>query len=258
MQELLDIMRRLRDPDKGCPWDVQQNFASIAPYTIEEAYEVADAIQRNDIGDLKHELGDLLFQVVFHAQMAEEAGHFAFADVHQAVCDKMTRRHPHVFADAQVADAGAQTVAWEEHKAAERRELGKGLMDDVPRGMAELQRAIKLQKRAATVGFDWASPGPVLHKFEEETAEIREAMAGGNTLEIEDELGDLLFVVANLARQLKLDPAHALRRANAKFENRFRAMEIEAGGEDAMRAMSLEQMETLWQSVKKKQGETAT
>jgi MazG family protein len=208
--------------------------------------------------ELKDELGDLLFQVVFHAQMAREKGIFEFDDVVDAVCDKMIRRHPHVFAGAHVVDrienAEAQTEAWEHSKARERDARGMhSLLDDVPRGMAELQRSVKLQKRAARVGFDWASPQPVLDKFAEEALEMREAMLGGNIEEMEDELGDLLFVTANLARQLKIDPAKALRRANAKFELRFRAVEKEAGSHAALEAMSLDQMETLWQGVKMQQ-----
>jgi MazG family protein len=259
MEQLLDIMRKLRDPQNGCPWDVEQDFASIAPYTIEEAYEVADAIERGDSAELKHELGDLLFQVVFHSQMAQEENLFQFQDVLESVCDKMTRRHPHVFADVTVADAEAQTAAWEEHKAAERKHNGaKSLLDDVPRGMAELQRAVKLQKRAAIVGFDWDSPEPILNKFDEELDEIRDAMVRGDLDAIEDELGDLLFVVTNLARQLKIDPARALRHANAKFERRFRSLETMAGGEAAMEDMELEEMEALWQTVKRREGEEET
>ena len=251
MDQLLDIMARLRDPQHGCPWDVRQDFASIAPYTIEEAYEVADAIERNDLADLKDELGDLLFQVVFHARMAEEQGAFDFGEVVDTVCDKMRRRHPHVFGDASVGSAEAQVQAWGEHKARERQARGEtSLMDGVPRGMAELRRAVKVQKRAAEVGFDWGAPGPVLDKFEEEIVEMREALAGGDADEIEDELGDLLFVATNLARQLKLDPGRALRRATAKFERRFRALEQAAGSREALEAMSLDDMEALWQRVK--------
>jgi len=254
IQELLEIMERLRDPETGCPWDAQQDFSTIAPYTIEEAYEVADAIQHGHMDELRDELGDLLFQVVFHAQMARESGAFSFADVVEAVCDKMVRRHPHVFAGAHVGDAQAQTEAWEHSKAREREARGaQSLLDDVPRGMAELQRAVKLQKRAARVGFDWGSPEPVLEKFAEEALEMREAMRGGIIEEIEDELGDLLFVVTNLARQLKIDPAKALRRSNAKFELRFRAVEEAAGSHAALDAMDLDAMEELWQQVKKQQ-----
>ena len=256
MRRLLDIMVRLRDPQAGCPWDVAQDFASIAPYTIEEAYEVADAILQGDMDALRDELGDLLFQVVFHARMAEELGAFAFGDVVAAVCDKMLRRHPHVFGDAEVVDASAQSEAWEQVKARERAARGAhGLLDDVPKGMAELQRAVKLQKRASRVGFDWGSPEPVLDKFAEEALEMRDAMRAGNADEMEDELGDLLFVVANLARQLKLDPAKALRRANAKFELRFRAVEQAAGSREALERMSLDEMEALWQQAKRRQCE---
>jgi len=252
MQQLLEIMQRLRDPDDGCPWDVEQDFSSIAPYTIEEAYEVADAIARGNMADLKDELGDLLFQVVFHAQMASERGSFSFDDVHQAVCDKMLRRHPHVFADVEIRDAAHQKSVWEDYKTAERKAKGEhSLMDGIPAGMAELQRAIKLQKRAGKAGFDWADPGPVLDKFDEELAEMRAAMASGDRDAMEDELGDLLFVATNLARQLDIDPGAALRRGNAKFERRFRALEQAAGGQDGLQAMELEAMETLWQQIKK-------
>jgi len=255
IQNLLDIMAQLRDPETGCPWDLEQDFSTIAPYTIEEAYEVADAIQHGQMNELKDELGDLLFQVVFHARMADEVGAFEFGDVVDAVCDKMIRRHPHVFADGTVGDAAAQTEAWEHAKAKEREARGaQSLLDDVPRGMAELQRAVKLQKRAARVGFDWGSPEPVLDKFTEEALEIREAMQSGNIEEMEDEVGDLLFVVANLARQLKIDPAKALRRANAKFELRFRAVEDAAGSREALDSMDLDEMETLWQQVKLRHG----
>lgn len=248
---LLEIMKRLRDPDSGCPWDVAQDFSSIAPYTIEEAYEVADAIQHQSMEELRDELGDLLFQVVFHARMAEEIDAFSFADVVDAVCEKMVRRHPHVFAQARIGDAEEQSLAWEDTKAREREARGaQSLLDDVPRGMAELQRAVKLQKRAARVGFDWGSPEPVLEKFAEEALEMREAMRSGSIEEMEDELGDLLFVVTNLARQLKIDPARALRRANAKFELRFRAIEEAAGSREALHAMELDEMEDLWRQAK--------
>jgi ATP diphosphatase len=263
INELLDIMARLRDPASGCPWDRVQDFSTIAPYTIEEAYEVADAIQHGSMDELRDELGDLLFQVVFHARMASEAGAFDFADVVAAVCDKMIRRHPHVFGDANVADAETQAEAWEVAKARERAEKRRdadgvaSLLDDVPRGMAELQRAVKLQKRAARVGFDWASPEPVLDKVAEETREMHEAMRAEDPEAMEDELGDLLFAVTNLARQLRIDPARALRRANAKFELRFRAVEDAAGGFSALQAMSLDEMEVLWQQVKQRQREGA-
>ena len=252
MLQLLEIMQRLRDPEKGCPWDVEQDFSTIAPYTIEEAYEVADAIARGNMTDLKDELGDLLFQVVFHAQMASEEGSFDFDDVHQAVCDKMLRRHPHVFAGLEIKDAAHQKQVWEEYKVEERKHKGEhSLMDGIPAGMAELQRSVKLQKRAAKVGFDWPEPGPVLEKFDEELLEIREAIASGDRDAMEDELGDLLFVATNLARQLDIDPGTALRRGNAKFEKRFRAMELVAGGQDRLGEMELEAMEALWQKIKK-------
>jgi len=260
IQDLLDIMAQLRDPQSGCPWDREQDFSTIAPYTIEEAYEVADAIQHGCMDELKDELGDLLFQVVFHARMAEEMAAFDFNDVVGAICDKMIRRHPHVFArggdGGNLVDAVAQTEAWEHAKAKERDARGEqSLLDGVPRGMAELQRAVKLQKRAARVGFDWGCPEPVLEKFAEEAVEMLEAMRSGSFEEMEDELGDLLFVVTNLARQLKIDPAKALRRANAKFELRFRAIEDAAGSRDALDEMELDEMEALWQQVKQRHRE---
>lgn len=234
---LLEIMQKLRDPQGGCPWDVQQTFATIAPYTIEEAYEVADAIDRNDMVDLRDELGDLLLQVVFHARMAEEQGAFAFADVVDAICNKMLRRHPHVFAGASVEDADEQLRQWDEHKRRERDAAGDSdpsALAGIARGMPEWQRAIKLQKRAATVGFDWPGPAPVIAKLQEEIDEVRiEFDAVASAPEdlpardrLEDEIGDVLFVCANLARHAKIDPGTALRRANAKFERRFRAMEV--------------------------------
>jgi ATP diphosphatase len=252
MLQLLEIMQRLRDPENGCPWDVKQNFSTIAPYTIEEAYEVADAIARNDMVDLQDELGDLLFQVVFHSQMASESGSFGFDDVHQAICDKLLRRHPDVFDNHEISDVEHQTRVWEDLKAQERKLKGEhSLMDGIPTGMAELRRSVKLQKRAAKVGFDWDSPEPVLDKIDEELAEMREAMASGDRDSMEDELGDLLFAATNLARQLDIDPGTALRRSNAKFESRFRAMEQAAGGQDSLESMKLDDMEALWQKIKK-------
>ena len=252
MLQLLEIMQRLRDPQNGCPWDIKQDFSTIAPYTIEEAYEVADAIARDNMADLKDELGDLLFQVVFHAQMAGEQGSFDFDDVHQAVCDKMLRRHPHVFADLEIKDEVHQTQVWEDYKTEERKQKGEhSLMDGIPAGMAELQRSVKLQKRARKVGFDWDSAEPVMDKFDEELAEMRSAIASGDRDAMEDELGDLLFVATNLARQLDIDPGTALRRSNAKFERRFRAMEESAGGHEHLESMQLEEMEDLWQKIKK-------
>jgi MazG family protein len=248
---LLDIMRRLRDPDGGCPWDLEQDFSSIAPYTIEEAYEVADAIERGDFDHLREELGDLLLQVVFHAQMADEAGLFAFGDVVEAISDKLIRRHPGVFTDEEIATAEDQLANWDRIKAEERKNKGENsILDGVPSGMAELQRSVKLQKRAGDVGFEWPSAEPVLDRFEEEIEELREAMHRGDHDSIEDELGDLLFLAANLGRQLGIDPAAALRHANAKFEHRFRAMEQRAGGPDSLAALDLARMDALWQTIK--------
>ena len=230
---LLQIMARLRTPRGGCPWDLEQNFATIAPYTIEEAYEVADAIDRGDMASLKDELGDLLFQVVFHAQMASEAGDFGFGDVVRNISDKMLRRHPHVFGDASIATAEAQTTAWETHKAAERQARAEAegrapsVLDGVAAGLPALSRAIKLQNRAARVGFDWPDIAPVFDKISEEIGELRAELAAdsSNLNRLEDELGDVLFVLANLARHLKVDPEAALRRTNAKFERRFQRIE---------------------------------
>jgi len=260
--ELLDIMARLRDPAGGCPWDVQQTFATIAPYTIEEAYEVADAIDRRDLPALKDELGDLLLQVVFHARMAEEQGAFGFSDVVAAICDKMVRRHPHVFADEAVADAHAQTQAWEEHKRREREEAGHedtSALAGVARGLPEWQRAVKLQKKAAKVGFDWPGPEPVIAKLHEEIDEVRAEFAAlaaapddaGARDRLEDELGDLLFVCANLARHAHVDVGNALRRANQKFERRFRAMEVLAAADGTdLSALPLEAQDAYWERAK--------
>lgn len=258
---LLAIMARLRDPAGGCPWDLEQDFATIAPYTIEEAYEVADAIDRGDLPALKDELGDLLLQVVFHAQMANEQGAFAFADVVDAICDKMVRRHPHVFGDASFADAEAQTVSWEAIKAAERKAAGEedaSALAGVSRGLPEWQRAVKLQSRAARVGFDWPDTAPVIDKLHEEIDEVRAELAAAPSpardARLEDEIGDLLFVAANLARHAKVDVGGALRRANLKFERRFRAMEALAAADGTtMSALALEQQEALWQRVKRQE-----
>jgi MazG family protein len=248
---LLDVMKRLRE---GCPWDKVQTFDTIAPYTIEEAYEVASAIAEKDFKALPGELGDLLFQVVFHARMAEERGLFDFGDVVAAVTGKMVRRHPHVFADrAGIDTAEAQVAAWEEHKAVER--AGKpdaSLLDDVPRALPALTRALKLQKRAASVGFDWDSAPRVVEKLAEEAHEIVEAKAAGaSQAEIEEEIGDLLFVVANLARHLKVQPEDALRAANEKFSRRFRFIEqsLRTQGKSPHNA-TLDDMEALWQQAK--------
>jgi MazG family protein len=250
IDQLLEIMARLRDPQEGCPWDREQDFATIAPYTIEESYEVADAIARDDMAALKDELGDLLFQVVFHARMAEERGAFAFGDVVAAISDKMLRRHPHVFGEARVADAAAQTVAWEHHKAAERE--GKGTLDGVALALPALLRAINLQNRAARVGFDWPNLVPVLDKLREELAEIEhEVKAGGAPDRLEDEVGDFLFVVANVARHLGLDPEAALRRTNSKFERRFKRIEelLTMKGKTPSQS-TLEEMDALWDQAK--------
>lgn len=260
--ELLGIMARLRNPEGGCPWDLQQDFSTIAPYTIEEAYEVADAIDRGDLADLKDELGDLLLQVVFHAQMASERGAFAFSDVVAAICDKMVRRHPHVFGDASFEDAEAQTRNWEAIKQAERAAGGSAdasALAGISRGLPEWQRAVKLQSRAARTGFDWPGPEPVIAKLREEIEEVRAEFAHGdvqaNHARLEDEIGDLLFVAANLARHAKVDPGAALRRANHKFERRFRAMEAIAAGEgQALSNLPLDQQEALWQRAKQQEG----
>lgn len=249
---LLDVMTRLRDPATGCPWDVEQNFRTIAPYTVEEAYEVADAIERDDMAGLKDELGDLLFQTVFHAQMAREAGYFDFGDVVQSITEKMIRRHPHVFADADLRTADEQTHAWERQKAEERAAKGHGsLLDDVPVGLPGLTRAVKLQKRAARVGFDWPEAKDVLEKIEEETRELADAMETSPQEKIEEEFGDLLFVIANLSRHLKVDPEAALRRANEKFIRRFRYIEGKLG--QRIGDATLDEMEALWREAKGKE-----
>ena len=239
---LIDIMARLRDPGAGCPWDIEQNFATIAPYTIEEAYEVADAVERADMAALKDELGDLLFQVAFHARMAEEAGHFAFADVVGAICDKMIRRHPHVFGD------GGEQPDWEAIKAAEREANPDGsALAGVAVSLPALLRAEKLQKRAARTGFDWPDERGPFDKISEEIIEVK---AASSDIERSDEIGDLLFAVVNWARHLGVDPEAALRSANAKFERRFRA--IEAAGGEGFAALSLNEKEALWVGVKAK------
>lgn len=228
LDQLLAIMARLRDPDNGCPWDIEQTFRTIAPHTIEEAHEVAEAIEHGDMEELKDELGDLLFQVVFHARMAQEAGAFDFGDVVDAINDKMLRRHPHVFGDQHIADAEAQTVHWEKLKAEERAAKGQtdsSALAGVSKGLGALQRAVKLQRRAARVGFDWPSVEPIFDKLTEEADELKEAIAGGDPAHIEEEVGDLFFALTNIARKLEVDPGMALRSSNRKFEARFRAME---------------------------------
>jgi ATP diphosphatase len=258
LDRLLGIMARLRDPLQGCPWDLQQDFASIAPYTIEEAYEVADAIDRGDLDDLCDELGDLLLQVVFHAQMASEQGAFAFADVARAISDKLQRRHPHVFAQVQVDGAEDVNLNWEAIKRAERAAKGESdtsALAGISRGLPEWQRALKLQSRAARVGFDWPGPAPVLDKVREELDEVAAEFARGpvqdNQARLEEELGDLLFVCANLARHAKVDVGAALRQANHKFERRFRAMEAQAAADGQhMADLDLQAQERLWALVK--------
>lgn len=251
MDALVELMARLRTPGVGCPWDLEQDFRSIAPYTIEEAYEVADAIERGDLTELKNELGDLLFQTVFHARMAQEAGAFDFNDVAHAITEKMRARHPHVFGDAAARDAEEQTRQWETQKARERAAKGRtGLLDDVPVALPGLTRAVKLQKRAARIGFDWKRARDVLDKIAEETAELVEAAEIGDADRIEDEFGDLLFVIANLSRHLNVDPEASLRRANEKFSRRFRHIEKRLGDEGRLGQASLEEMEALWVEAK--------
>lgn len=259
IDDLLAVMARLRDPDSGCPWDLKQSFATIAPYTIEEAYEVADAIAREDLDGLKDELGDLLLQVVYHAQMASEADRFAFADVVDAITAKMMRRHPHIFEDTSLSESFGSSGVWERIKAEEKSERGGeangSILDDVPVALPALTRAVKLQSRAARVGFDWASLEPVLDKIEEEIGELKTAItsegAGSSSPKVAEEFGDLLFVMANVARHLGVDPEDALRNANTKFVRRFGSVE------DALRKdgrkpedSTLEEMDALWDQAK--------
>ena len=254
IERLLQIMARLRDPQRGCPWDLEQTFSTVAPYTIEEAYEVADAIERKDVSALRQELGDLLFQVVFHSQMAREQGAFAFDDVVAAICDKMERRHPHVFGDARIDSAAAQTVAWEEQKRLERERSGASILADVPLALPALTRANKLGKRAAQVGFEWPDVKGALDKLDEELGELRQELAEqAGPAEIADELGDVLFCVVNVCRYLGVDPETALRGANAKFERRFGYVEqrLREQGRTAREA-TLEEMDRLWDEGKKR------
>jgi MazG family protein len=253
---LIELMARLRDPRSGCAWDVAQSFQTIAPYTIEEAYEVADAIARADFKGLREELGDLLFQVLFHARMAEEQHLFDFADVATDLDAKMRARHPHVFGDAAVRDANEQTFAWEDQKAAERAAKAAGkpasVLADVPMNLPALMRAEKLTKRAARIGFDWPDPEAVLEKLAEELAEVADARATRDQAGVTEEIGDLLFVVANLARKLDVDPEEALRLANAKFTRRFQAVEAAVAARPKDTPMpDLEALEALWLEVKK-------
>jgi ATP diphosphatase len=265
IHRLIEIMAALRHPVTGCPWDKEQDFSTIAPYTIEEAHEVADAIARKDLPDLRDELGDLLLQVAYHARMAEEEGAFAFGDVVEAITTKLIRRHPHVFGDEDARAAGAAKGFWEKIKAEEKRERAEqrpgaeraGLLDGVPAAMPPMARALKLQAKASTVGFDWNDPKAVLAKLREETEEIA-AEIDRSPVEadrLEDEIGDLLFAVANLARHLKIDPDQALRRTNAKFIERFGRIEaaLAAIGRTPAEA-SLDEMEELWQEAKRSNG----
>ncbi|WP_091739540.1 nucleoside triphosphate pyrophosphohydrolase [Phenylobacterium immobile] len=253
IDRLIAIMARLRDAEDGCPWDIEQTFATIAPYTVEEAYEVADAIERGDLGDLKDELGDLLLQVVFHARMAEEAGDFAFDDVARAINDKMIRRHPHVFGEESYADLSAQVEGWDAIKAAERADKGRAdsVLDDVPVGLPALTRAVKLSKRAARVGFVWPSIHEVLAKLAEEVGELEAEIAAGDLDKARAELGDVLFVVANIARTLDVDPEDALRGTNAKFVRRFQHIEAQLAVSGRTPQQSdLAEMDALWNEAK--------
>lgn len=246
------IMARLRQPEGGCPWDLTQNFATIAPYTIEEAYEVAEAIASGDRQHLKEELGDLLLQVVFHAQMAEEEGSFTLADVAESICDKMVRRHPHVFGDQAITSAEAQTENWEKIKEAERKKKAKtGVLSDVSTALPALMRAEKLQKRAARVGFDWPDVTGVIAKIREELEEVEAAIRTGSPEDQAEELGDVLFAVTNLARFLQVDPEEALRATNRKFVRRFSHIESRlAAQQTSWEQTSLEEMESLWNEAK--------
>jgi ATP diphosphatase len=253
IERLLEIMRRLRDPETGCPWDIEQSFETIAPYTIEEAYEVADAIARADWADLEGELGDLLLQTVYHTAIGEEAGHFSFQSVVRAICDKMVARHPHVFgAESRDKSADQQTADWEAIKAAERAgRAQKGTLEGIALNLPALMRAVKLQKRAARVGFDWPDTGNVIDKIKEESQELVEARDRLSADAVEDEFGDLLFVMANLARHLGVDPEAALRRTNAKFTRRFEAVEAELATRGKRPDDSdLAEMDALWNDVK--------
>ncbi len=254
IEKVLEIMKRLRDPNDGCPWDVQQDFASIAPYTVEEAYEVADAIARSDLEALRDELGDLLLQVVFHARMAEEGGHFDFHDVAEGISDKLVRRHPHVFGDDEQRLAGAQDGSWDRIKAKERAESGDAsALAGVAKALPALKRAQKLGRRAAHVGFDWPDREGVRAKIFEELQELEDATGTRRPARIEEELGDLLFAVVNLARHLDIDAETALAAANIKFEQRFRNMEraLRSSG-TAMDKCSLESLEKEWRAAKKR------
>jgi tetrapyrrole methylase family protein/MazG family protein/ATP diphosphatase len=253
LDRLLELMARLRDPAGGCPWDQEQTFATIAPYTVEEAYEVADAIERGDLGDLKDELGDLLLQVVFHSRIAQEQGLFDFEDVARAITDKMIRRHPHVFGEQTYRDVAEQTDAWEAIKATERAKKNQavGLLADVPAGLPGLTRAVKLTKRAARVGFDWPNTQEVLAKLREELAELEVEIEANEPEKMREELGDLLFVCANLARKINVDPEDAMRAANAKFVRRFAYIERGLAERGSSPEQSdLAEMDALWNEIR--------
>lgn len=255
IDKLLQTMAALRDPQTGCPWDIEQNFASIAPYTIEEAYEVADAIERGDMDELRTELGDLLLQVVFHSQMASEQDLFGFNDVAAAINDKLIRRHPHVFADKSAGTAEEQHRAWEEHKKAERAAKDgvgqQGVLAGLTSSLPALTWAYKTSKKAASVGFDWNDPGQVLDKIHEELDELADADESGNQEDVSEELGDLLLAVTNLARHLQVDPEQALRKANRKFMDRFAKLEASLGqSDDDWSDLTLDELEDRWQSIK--------
>jgi tetrapyrrole methylase family protein/MazG family protein/ATP diphosphatase len=253
IDRLIAIMASLRDPATGCPWDVEQTFATIAPYTVEEAYEVADAIERGDLSDLKEELGDLLLQVVFHGRIAEEQGAFAFDDVAEAICEKLVRRHPHVFEGVRYGSIAEQGAAWEASKAAERARKGRAasILDDVPVGLPALTRAVKLSRRAAKVGFVWPTVAEVVAKLHEEVGELEAEIASGDAEKLRAELGDVLFVVANVARTLEVDPEDALRATNAKFMRRFRYIEAELAKRGLTPEQSdLAEMDALWDAAK--------
>ncbi len=256
IQNLLDIMARLRDPQAGCPWDLGQDFASVAPYTVEEAYEVADAIAREDMPGLRDELGDLLFQVVFHAQMASEAGEFDFGDVGESICNKMIRRHPHVFGNEDERARGAVPGSWERIKASERqaaKDTRASVLDGIANALPALRRAQKLGKRAASTGFDWPDIKGVREKIDEELAELDETLREQDARKMTEELGDLLFAVVNLARHLRIDPEQALINANRKFERRFRQMESDLGDSVASVAdLDIDALEVRWQAAKEK------
>jgi ATP diphosphatase len=253
IEKLLDVMRQLRDPETGCAWDIEQTFETIAPYTIEEAYEVADAIERNDLSDLQDELGDLLLQVVFHAQMASEQGSFAFDDVVNSIVDKMVRRHPHVFGDAKFANEAELKASWEASKAAERagKSEDTSALADIAVALPALKRADKIQKRAARVGFDWPDVAPVWDKLQEETHEVQEALANDDAAAVQDEIGDLLFTMVNLARHVNVDAETALVAANNKFEKRFRQVEqLASKQQDVLSELSLSELDALWDKAK--------